>query len=158
MSNKGFEVASGCANASYLVPSNNVAAFQVSSTAGAILGIDIQNNSSTIAYLKIYDAASGTVAGSGTPKARFMLPANTSYSLDFGTPDQGIAIAFGIAAVVTTGIVDTDKSAPIGSEYIVNIRYKGSPSGSVPQSIVTGAIIQDAGGYILQDSGGKILR
>jgi hypothetical protein len=123
MSNAGFEVAGGCANKSYLVP-NNVTPVQVSTNAGTILGIDVHNNSTNIAYLKIYDAASGTVAGVGTPKARFMFPVSTSYSLDFGTTDQGISISFGIAAVVTTGITDADATAPTASEYIVNIRYK----------------------------------
>lgn len=110
--------------ASAIVP-NNTTAVVVKGSAGVVYGIECFNNSATIAYLKIYNATSAT-AGSGTPLARFMIPAATAGGGGFiaSTTMMGRVFSTGITYIVTTGIADNDTGAPAASAYIVNINYK----------------------------------
>ena len=113
------------ADSSLLVTSiqvaNNTTAIVVSGPA-ALYGIQAFNNSSTIAYIKIYNAASAT-CGSGTPQARYMIPASTAVP-PIMENTNGDAYGAGIVVCVTTGYADTDTGAPAANEYIVNVHYK----------------------------------
>lgn len=116
------DVTTAASVSSTLIP-NNTTAIVVKGGAGTLYGITAFNNSATIAYIKVYNATSAT-AGSGTPVARFMIPANTagtglSFSLAIGN-----AYSTGITYIVTTGIADNDTSAPAANAYIVNVHYK----------------------------------
>jgi len=106
---------------SYIVP-NNTTAVVIKDTIGTLYGVTASNNGSTLAYLKLYNEGSGVVCGTGTPIARFMIPASTQ-TLNVQLTN-GDAFAFGITACVTTGIADSDTAAPAASTYIVNIHYK----------------------------------
>ena len=111
------------ANISSTIIPNNTTAIVVKSTPGQMYGLECFNNSATIAYIKIYDATSAT-AGSGTPVAREMCPSSTS-GAGFVVPfPVGRVFVNGIAYVVTTGIADSDTTAPAASTYIVNVLYK----------------------------------
>jgi|SRR5215469_2641361 len=107
------------------IVANNTTATTIKGSAGTVYAIEVFNNSSTIAYLKVYNATTAT-AGSGTPAARYMIPAPAagggggavaSYSIgdNYGT---------GITCIVTTGIADNDSTAPAASTYIYNVHYK----------------------------------
>jgi hypothetical protein len=116
------DVTTAASVSSTLIP-NNTTAIVVKGSAGTLYGITAFNNSATIAYIKVYNATSAT-AGSGTPLARFMIPANTAGTgLAFQLP-LGVAYSTGITYVVTTGIADNDTTAPAASAYIVNVHYK----------------------------------
>lgn len=96
----------------------------VKSGAGQLYHIEAFNNSSTIAYLKIYNATS-VVAGTGTPVWRQMVPAPAAGGAGFISVDcQGLAFSTGIAVFMTTGIADNDTGAVAGSTCLINFGYK----------------------------------
>lgn len=88
-----------------------------------VTSIEVFNNSTTIAWLKLYDAATAT-CGSGTPVARYMIPGNTNGSggiSNYSIQDRYIN---GIVACVTTGIADADTSAPAGTTYVWQVHWR----------------------------------
>lgn len=111
--------AGGLSISSTIMP-NNTTAVVAKGSLGQLYHVEAFNNSGTVAYLKIYDATSAT-AGSGTPKARYMIPANSGCSLAY---ENGDTYGTGITFIVTTGITDADTTAPAANTIIVNIHYK----------------------------------
>jgi hypothetical protein len=111
-------------NVKSVVVSNNVSPTVVSTVRSTLYSIDAFNNSTTLAYIKLYNASSAT-CGSGTPFARYMIPFGTSSSGGgFAIPNiNGDAYVNGITMCVTTGIADSDTGAPAASTYIVNLHY-----------------------------------
>lgn len=109
---------------SSIIVGNNVTPIVISATTGTVYSIDGFNNSTTLAYIKLYNASSAT-CGSGTPQARYMIPFGQSSSGGgFTIPNiNGDAYANGIVACITTGIADNDASLPAAATYIVNIHY-----------------------------------
>jgi hypothetical protein len=116
------ETSGGLSRSRTLIP-NNTTAIVVKSGAGQLYKIRATNNSSTIAYIKLYDATSAT-AGSGTPVDTIMIPASTSGAGIVDTTDMGAVHSTGITYTVTTGIADADTAAPAASTYIVTMFYK----------------------------------
>lgn len=104
---------------------NNTTSFAVDASAGTLYGIYGQANSATIAYIKLYNAAQGSVTcGSGTPVDRVMIPASTSgagFILPIGV---GVAYSTAITACVTTGFADNDTTAPAANAYQISFYYK----------------------------------
>jgi hypothetical protein len=85
--------------------------------------VEVFNNSTTIAWLKLYDATTAT-CGSGTPVARYMIPGNTNGSggiSNYSVQDRYIS---GIVACVTTGIADSDTSAPAATTYVWQVHWR----------------------------------
>lgn len=107
-----------------LIP-NNTTNVIIKASAGQVYKIRATNNSSTIAYIKLYDAATAT-AGAGTPVDTIMIPAATAGGAGIADlyGDIGVAHATGITFIVTTGIADADTTAPAASAYIVTVFYK----------------------------------
>lgn len=118
---------------------NNTTAIVLATRASTVYQVDAYNNSTTLAYIKLYDACgtatSATCAQAATcgqatpaPKARYMIPFGTSSSGGgFVTPNvNGDGYTFGIVQCVTTGIADSDTGAPAASTYIVNIHFKAA--------------------------------
>lgn len=107
-----------------LIP-NNTTNVIVKASAGQVYKIRATNNSSTIAYVKLYDAAAAT-AGSGTPVDTIMIPAASAGGAGIADwyGDIGVAHATGITFIVTTGIADADTTAPAASAYVVTVFYK----------------------------------
>lgn len=115
--------AGGLTRSRTLIP-NNTTAIVVKASAGQVYKIRATNNSSTIAYIKLYDATSAT-AGSGTPVDTIMIPAATAGGAGIvDTTDVGVAHATGITYTVTTGIADNDTGAPAATTYVVTVLYK----------------------------------
>lgn len=113
----------GLSRSRTLIP-NNTTAIVVKSGAGQLYKIRGTNNSANIAYIKLYDATSAT-AGSGTPVDTIMIPAASAGGAGVvDSTDVGVAHATGITYIVTTGIADTDTTAPAASAYIVTMYYK----------------------------------
>ncbi|MEJ0071121.1 MAG: hypothetical protein WDO24_23005 [Pseudomonadota bacterium] len=113
----------GGASVSSTQVANNTTAIVVKGSAGTLYGIEVFNNSATIAYVKFYNAASAT-CGSGTPVQRVMIPANASGAGAISQTTLGIAYGTGITSGITTGFADTDATAPAASTYIVNAIFK----------------------------------
>lgn len=102
---------------------NNTTAIVVKGSYGTLYGIEAYNNSTTIAYIKVYNAATAT-CGSGTPHARYMIPKEASGSLFVSNSANGDVYPSGITVCITTDYADNGTNAPAANAYIVNIRYK----------------------------------
>lgn len=106
---------------------NNTTSVAIDASPGTLYQVRVWNNSATIAYAKLYNAAQGsTTCGSGTPLNRILIPANTSgagATIPFGA---GLGVAYGtaISLCVTTGFADSDTTSPAASTYIVEVDYK----------------------------------
>jgi hypothetical protein len=100
---------------------NNTNAITVGGFPVTLYGLEAFNSSTTVAYVKVYNSSQVT-CGSGTPQARYMIPASTSATLMFNT--NGDAYGAGLTICVTTGYADSDTGAPAANEYIVNVHYK----------------------------------
>ena len=105
---------------------NNTTSFAVDASPGQLYGIEAFNNGSTIAYVKLYNAAQGsTTCGSGTPVYQGMIPAPTAGGGGYISMNvQGLAFSTAITACVTTGFADADTTAPAASTYVLNFFYK----------------------------------
>lgn len=112
-------------NVTSTIALNNVTPIIISTKASSVYSIDGFNNSTTLAYVKLYNASSAT-CGSGTPQARYMIPFGTSSSGGgFSIPNiNGDAYVNGITMCITTGIADNDTGAPAASTYILNVHWK----------------------------------
>lgn len=107
---------------SYIV-ANNTTALIVKATAGALYTLEAFNNSATIAYVKLYNAATAT-CGSGTPIIRYMIPANSTGAGYISPNVNGTAFSTGVVMCITTGIADNDTGSPAATTYLVNVHYK----------------------------------
>lgn len=114
----------GASVSSKIVP-NNTTSVAIKASAGTLYGIKVFNNSATIAYLKLYDTAQGSVTcGTPTPNQRILIPASTSGAGAVFDYTVGVVYGTAITACVTTGIADNDTSAPAASVYITEFTYK----------------------------------
>lgn len=94
----------------------------VKTSAGNIYAIYFGNATSSIRYLKFYNAtAANTTVGSTTPLLTFLIPASAAGWLPMPFP-----ASFGTAICVacTTGVADADTGAPGANDVIINILYK----------------------------------
>ena len=111
----------GGSSFSAIVPAN-VVSVAVKATPGQLYSIAAFNNSTVIAYLKVYNATqANTTCGSGTPTARFMIPASGGFVRPV---EVGNAYSTAISYCVTLGILDSDVAAPAANAYLVNFTYK----------------------------------
>ena len=126
--NAPFTAASGLSLSSTII-GNNVTPIQVCKSNCQTYMIDAFNNSTTLAYIKLYNALAANVTCGQTtllPSWRGMIPYGTSSSGGgFALPNvNGDAWVNGMTMCVTTGIADTDTGAPAAATYLVNIHYK----------------------------------
>lgn len=108
-----------------VIAANNTTAIVIKSTGGTVYSVDAFANSTTLAYIKLYNATSAT-CGSGTPQARYLIPFGASSSGGgFNVSNiNGDAYGAGIVMCITTGIADNDTGAPAATTYIVNVHYR----------------------------------
>ena len=100
---------------------NNTTAIVIKNSPGQIGGIRTFNNSATIAYGKIYNAASGITCGTGTVVDRFMIQPNSNGGfIDM----MGEAYSAGITVCVTGAYADNDTTNPAASAYEYTVVYK----------------------------------
>lgn len=116
---------SGGAAVSSKQVANNTTSVAIDASPGTLYQVSVWNNSATIAYLKLYNTAQGSVTcGSGTPVQRILIPANTAGAGAVISYPVGIAYGTAITSCVTTGFADADATAPAASTYIVEFIYK----------------------------------
>lgn len=119
--------ATGGAGMSHAIVAANTTSVAIDASPGTLYSVQVFNNSATIAYLKLYDAAQGsTTCGSGTPKKVVLIPASTSGAgaVIFLGGASGVAFATAITRCVTTGIADNDTGAPAATTYLVEADFK----------------------------------
>jgi hypothetical protein len=103
----------------------NTTSVAIDASPGQLSGIEAFNNSTTIAYIKLYNAAQGsTTCGAGTPVYQGMIPAAAAGGSTVSMNGYGIAFSTAITACVTTGFADNDTTAPAASTYVINYFYK----------------------------------
>jgi hypothetical protein len=106
---------------------NNTTSVALCASACTLYGVYVQNNSGTIAYLKLYNASQGsTTCGSGTPVDRILIPASTSGAgavIPIAAP-YGAVYGTALTSCVTTGYADADATAPAASAYQFTVYTK----------------------------------
>lgn len=105
---------------------NNTTSVAIDASPGQLYGIEAFNNSSVIAYVKLYNASQGsTTCGSGTPVYQGMIPAASSGGAGYVSMNgYGAPFSTAITACITTGFADNDTTAPAASAYVLNVFYK----------------------------------
>lgn len=104
---------------------NNVSVVTIANVPSTVFGIRAYNNSSVVAYGKLYDNVSSSVTcGVGTPHDRFMIPGNATGTGFVWATMLGAGYTKGVQLCVTTGFADSDTSAPAASTYILDFDYR----------------------------------
>lgn len=104
---------------------NNTTSVAICPAACTLVGYYAQANGATIAYIKLYNAAQGSVTcGSGTPRDRIMIPANATGGGVVAMPAGGVAYNTALTACITTGFADNDNTAPAASTYQISFYTK----------------------------------
>jgi hypothetical protein len=112
------------------IVANNTTAIVIATKKTTVYLVEAFNNSTTLAYIKLYNAASATCGQAApAPFARYMIPFGASSSGGgFALPNiNGDAYVNGVVMCVTTGIADSDTGTPAATTYIVNVHYKSIP-------------------------------
>lgn len=103
----------------------NTTSVAVKGTPGQIYGMRVFSNNTTPVYGKLYDVLqSGVTCGSGTPKDRFEIPAQTGGSGFVVPVPFGMQFTVAITLCVTGGIADADTTNPAATSYLVSIDFK----------------------------------
>lgn len=110
-------------NVTSILIANNTTAVVISATSATVYSIDASNNNGAVAYLKLYNAATAT-CGSGTPQARYTIPASVSGANISLVNTNGDSYVNGIVACITTGLADNNTGAPAAASGAVNIHWK----------------------------------
>ena len=107
------------------IAAKNTTAIVIKPTGGTVYSVDAFNNGASLAYVKLYNASTAT-CGSGTPQARYLIPYGAaSAGGGFNVSNiNGDAYANGIVMCITTGIADSDTTAPSANQFIVNVHLK----------------------------------
>lgn len=111
---------------STIITASNTASV-VTTRPATVYGVDVSNTNGTIAFLKLYNAATAT-CGSGTPVARYLIPATISGAATSYSNTNGDAYVNGLTICVVTGISDGNTVAPAAGAGTVNIHWKNSVS------------------------------
>lgn len=100
---------------------------EIKASAGQVYWIMAFNLSSSVRYLKFYNAAAANVTvGTTTPAMTIPVPTpgdTNGGGLTINMP-EGIEFGTGITVAATTGIADNDTGAPGDNEVVVNIGFK----------------------------------
>lgn len=109
-----------------LLVANNTTSVVVDASAGQLYGIEAFNNGTTIAYIKLYNIAQGSVTcGTSAVTESMMIPAPAAGGGGFISMNaMGATYGTAITACVTTGYADADATAPAANQFIVNFYYK----------------------------------
>lgn len=101
------------------------AGVNLKASAGTVLKVFATTIQATPVYVKLYNASSAPTCGSGTPVARFMVPAASTAANGAGTNvdlgDIGAAFGTGIGYCVTGALADNDTTAITAANTLVNI-------------------------------------
>jgi hypothetical protein len=100
---------------------------EVKATAGCLYKIRATNRTTSVRYLKLYNAtAANTTVGTTTPIDTIPLPANASDYTVLTESFGGLGLTFdtALSMAVTTGFADNDTGAPGANDVIVSAYYK----------------------------------
>jgi len=117
----------GAATISSAIAPATPAGVNLKASAGTVYSLQATTIQSTPVYVKLYNSASAPTCGSGTPVARFMVPAASTAANGAGTNIQfpvGAAFGTGIGYCVTGALADNDTTAITASNTLVNIEWQ----------------------------------
>lgn len=118
--------ATGGATVSSAIAPATPAGVNLKASAGTLYGIQVTTIQATPVYVKFYNSASAPTCGSGTPVARFMVPAASTAANGAGTNIMlpvGVAFGTGLGYCVTGALADNDTTAITANNTLVNIEW-----------------------------------
>jgi opacity protein-like surface antigen len=110
---------------SEVVP-NNTTGVLVAAGAHLVLGVQGTSLSATPTYVKLYDKLTAPTCGTDTPTKRLMIPGASAGTIGAAINynfTAGVRFVNGIGLCVTTGIGDSDTTAPAATTFTVNIDF-----------------------------------
>jgi len=119
-------VTSGGVTVFFLQPTASDNHANIKNGAGQVYKISATNNSATVNYLRLYNAASGFNGCNSATNLVYQMaiPASTSGAGYSDSWDLGIAFSTGISICVTSGYATTDTTNATASAMSVNVGYK----------------------------------
>lgn len=114
-------VTSGGVTPFHLVAAASTNATSLKASAGQLYGASIYNNAGYPVYWKFYNKASSPTVGTDTVVFEVAVQAGTEREIH---TDEGLAFATGIAYSLTKGITDTDATAVLLSDAVLDGFYK----------------------------------
>jgi hypothetical protein len=104
---------------------NNATGVSVKGSATTLMACQMSNNSTTAAYLKIYNKVAAPATGTDIPVVTAIIPGPAAggggSNIQFGPGGLALSLGFGVA--VTTVITDADTTAPTAATIAVNCQY-----------------------------------
>jgi hypothetical protein len=114
----------GGSTAYKLISAATTNATSVKSSAGTLGAVVAMNNNTTdIAYVKLYNKSSAPTVGTDVPVLVFPLSI-LGGGVSFTAPQGGINFSSGIALAITNGIADTATGAVAANQVVVNLVYQ----------------------------------
>lgn len=92
----------------------------VKASPGQVYTIDLYNISAAAKYLKLYNKAANPTLASDTPKMTIPIGAASGRFLSF---PNGLEFSTGIALAITGAVGDTDTTALVANDVVVNISF-----------------------------------
>lgn len=94
----------------------------VKASAGKIYGWYMYNDGASEVYVKFYnDTVANVAVGTTTPAMTIPIPAGSGTNVEF---TNGIPFTTAITIAATTGVADSDTTAPAANQVVANIFYK----------------------------------
>ena len=117
----GAFVPSDAATSTFRDPALSTTAVAVKASAGSVVGYNIFNPGSALAYVHFYDVAQGSVTvGTTVPKLSLPLPSNSSATV--GIDSKQASVPYSTAITVAASTTPGGSTAP-GTALVVNILY-----------------------------------
>lgn len=99
--------------------SNNAASIKAS--AAHVFSVDIFNNAAYVIYVKLYNKVAAPAPAADTPQRTIAVQAGTGRTV---APTGGIKFAVGLGIAIVKGIADTDNTAVVASDCVVDLDYE----------------------------------
>jgi len=107
-----------------LISAASTNATSVKASAGKITTITaVSINETTVSYLKIYDKATAPTVGTDVPVMTIPVPTNIQGAGIVVSIPNGVTFSNGIAIAVTGGVADSDTTAVLADEVVINLTY-----------------------------------
>jgi hypothetical protein len=110
----------------HLIAANTTNATSVKGSAATLMSCQMSNNSTTPAYLKIFNKASAPTLGTDTPVDTLIIPGPAAggggSNVVFGP--GGLTLSLGFALAVTNLIADADSTIVAAATYAINCQYE----------------------------------
>lgn len=91
----------------------------IKANAGGIFDLTMSNANAAIRYVKLYNKATAPTSAD-TPVRTYLLPPSSTVVVPV---TDGIGFTVGISMRASTGVADSDNTAPTANDVIVNIGY-----------------------------------